>query len=251
MPNDNLSKQEINAVEDQGLSLKEIFHIIKKHLVAIILFIVAGVAAGIGYSYIEAPEYVASASLIAMPDQASNASTATEYNGMSMIAETFVSFVSENVVVNDVVDSLKGSYPDVTAKMVKSGMSVSNKNLIIKVSYYSDQPQKSIDFTNQIIDSVVKIANIEENGSPKYKLLAGNLQGLSDAEKATLNSHKLKNTAIAGAVGLVIAAAYTIIFELLDNSFRTEKEVETELDLPILSVIPFYNIDEESKKGGK
>ena len=129
MSNDNLTRQQINVVEDKGLSLKEIFHIIRKHIIAIALFVIAGIAGGIGYSFIEAPEYIASASLIAMPEK-TNTTTAAEYNGMSMIAETFVSFVSENVVVTKVKANLINDYPEVTEGMIRSGMSVSNKNLI-------------------------------------------------------------------------------------------------------------------------
>lgn len=261
MSNDNLTNQQINAVEDKGLSLKEIFHIIKKHFIAIALFIVAGIAGGIGYSIIEAPEYVANASLVAMPDSL-NTTNAAEYNGMSMIAETFVSFVSENVVLDMVVENLKPTYDDVTTREIKNGMSVSNTNLIIKVKYFCDEPQKAIDYTNAIVESVVEASQIKlddtivkdakGNDVPnyKYKLLAGNIQVVSNAKTATRNSHRMKDLAIGGAIGLVCAAAYTIIFELLDNSFRSEKEVETELDLPILAVVPFYNIEEETKKGG-
>lgn len=257
MAYDNLPNQQ-NSVEEKGISLKDIFHIIKKHWIAISVFILAGFGAGLGYSFVETKEYVANASLIAMPD-AIKTTTAAEYNGMSMIAETFVSFVSENVVINQVqknIAEIKDTnnepvYGTVSYKAIRSGMSVSNKNLIIKVSYYSPDPQKSIDFTNAIVDAVVQVANSTTNGVTNYKLLAGNLQSLSFAETAGLNSHRTKDALIGLAAGLVIAVIYTFLYELFDNSFKDEQEVERELGLPVLAVIPFYDIDKETaKKGG-
>lgn len=242
-------------VEEKSLSFKEILHIIRKHIFGIIVFVAVGVAAGVTYTILEAPEYVATATIMASPD-VMNTTTAAEYNGMSMLAETFVSFVKEDCVINEVVETIKPTYPEVTPGFIKSGLSVSNNNLIIKVSFSSDDPEKSVTFANAIVDGVVKISSIQdgidEKGNPiyKYKLLGGNLEDLSRAEKGLKKSHAIKNVGIGGAAGVVVAALYVIIFELLDNSFRSEEELEHELNLPILSTIPYYDLDEENQKGG-
>lgn len=248
--------RQANQVEEKSLSFKDILHIIRKHILGIIVFIALGVGAGVGYTVVEAPEYVATATVLASPEII-NTTTAAEYNGMSMLAETFVSFVKENAVINEVVENIKADYPEATARDVKAGMSVSNDNLIIKVTFSSDDPEKSVKYANAIVDGVVTISSLTEgndaSGNPiyKYKLLGGNLEGLSPAEKGVKKSHAIKNVGIGGAAGLVIAALYVVIFELLDNSFRSEEELEQELNLPILSTIPYYNFDDEEKKGGK
>lgn len=242
--------------EEKSLSFKDILHILRKHIIAIILFFVAGVGAGVGYTMVEAPEYVASATILASPDII-NTTTATEYNGMAMLSETFVSFVKENVVVNDAVNSLKAEYPEVNANMIKGGISASCDNLIIKVSYSSDNPEKSVKFANAMVESVITISNItegvDEKGQPvyKYRLLGGNLESLSPAEKGIKRSHTVKNVGIGAAIGVVLAALYVVLFELFDNSFRNEEELEQELNLPILSTIPSFTFDEDEKKGGK
>ena len=244
--------QQVEVQEEKSISLKDIFRIIKKHLIAICVFIALGIAGGFTFNALEAPEYVAPCSLMAMPETTSE-STSSAYNGMSMIANTFVSFISEDVVLNEAVEDLKVTYPDVTKKEIRNSLSVTNKNLIINVKYYASEGKKAQDYVKAVVDNAVEIANrVDTLGQPVYKLLYGNLQILSDNEAATRNSHTMKNVLIGGAIGLAVAILYTCIFELFDNSFKNSEDVEATLRLPILGSIPFYDIenDKSSKNGG-
>jgi len=54
------------------------------------------------------------------------------------------------------------------------------------------------------------------------------------------------------AVGLVGAVIYAWLKEALDNGFKSSDEVEKVLGIPVLSEIPFYDVESiRNKKGSK
>ncbi|HVS85875.1 MAG TPA: hypothetical protein VHD91_09600 [Gaiellaceae bacterium] len=56
-----------------------------------------------------------------------------------------------------------------------------------------------------------------------------------------LPSHIRRNTAIGGAIGLVIGLALAFLFEALDTRIRTSDAVEEQLGLPLLASLPAHH----------
>ena len=50
--------------------------------------------------------------------------------------------------------------------------------------------------------------------------------------------------------GIVVAAMYVLIGNMLDTTIKSAEEVEKEFKVPVLASIPLYNF-EPAKKGGK
>ncbi len=252
LENREMGVQEVQ-VEEEGITLKDIFLIIKKHFIAICLFIVVVTAGGFGYAVVKdkvSPTYKASSTMLVQLDDSSNTAITSQYSFANYIAETFVSFIGDDVVLDPVAKEY-----NYTVKTVKKNLTITQTSgtLILSLSYVDKDPDVAAKVLNSIMVSTETVSQSKDaDGNPKYKLLDNNIKTLSaaDASKATKTSSKLKITLIFAAVGVVLAAIYTILREVLDTTFRSSEDVEKELGAPVIAAIPDYEFDDE-KKGGK
>ena len=49
------------------------------------------------------------------------------------------------------------------------------------------------------------------------------------------------NIAIAFLLGLMVSVGLVFLLEYLDNTFKTKENLERELDIPVLGIIPLVN----------
>ena len=241
--------------ESRGLTFKDILYIIRKRWIAIVAFIVACTVAGFVWSKVETPIYSSTGTMLVSYESGTSTMT-QDYTFSNYISSTYVSFIKENLVMSKAADNVNDLYPDyeITTGVLKKNTSVSNANLIIKVSYSCEDPDKAQKIAQVIIDTAQQVANTTEledgNEKPVYHLLYDNLKVLSAAAKGVKVSHTLRNTALGFGAGVVLAFIYVLIRELSDNTFKSSEEIERVLNLPVLAGIPDYHFDDE-KKGGK
>ena len=242
--------------ESRGLTFKDILFIIRKHWIAIVAFIVCCTGAGFAWSKLEKPVYQSTGTML-VSYEGKNTTIAQDYTFSNYISSTYVSFIKENLVMQQAADNVKAAGIDTNMTMgaLKANTTVSNKDLIIKVTFASNDQEKAQKIAQVILDTAQEVANTteEEDGvtKPKYHLLYDNLKVMSDAGKGVKVSHTMRNTAIGLGAGVVLAFAYVVLRELFDNTFKSSEEVERMLGVPVLAGIPDYHFDDDNKKGGK
>jgi len=64
------------------------------------------------------------------------------------------------------------------------------------------------------------------------------------APQDPIKPNKKMNVLIAFMVGLMISVGLAFVLEFLDNTIKTNKDVEKILGLPVLGMIPDYRIDD-------
>lgn len=257
--------------EGRGLTFKDILFIIRKHWIAIIVFIFLGTAAGFTWTKVEQtvkPVYQSTGTMLVSYEGGKDTAITTEYNFSNYITTTYVAFIKEEAVLSKAAEKLNANSeikkPTVfTAGSLKSNLSVSAKSLILSVSYTARDADDAKTILQTIIDTASEVADSpkldeagnpildsEGNPEPKYKFLNGNLTPVSEAKKGKQVSNTLRNTVIGFGAGIVVAFLYVVLRELLDNKFKSSEEVERMLGVPVLAGIPDYHFDDE-KKGGK
>ena len=257
--------------EGRGLTFKDILFIIRKHWIAIIVFIFLGTAAGFTWTKVEQavkPVYQSTGTMLVSYDSGKDTQITTEYNFSNYITNTYVAFIKEEAVLSKAAEKLNENTElnkpiTFTAGSLKSNLSVSSNSLILTVSYTATDADDAKTILQTIIDTASEVADSpkldeagnpildsEGNPEPKYKFLNGNLTPVSEAKKGRQVSHTLRNTVIGFGAGVVIAFLYVVLRELLDNKFKSSEEVERMLGVPVLAGIPDYHFDDE-KKGGK
>ena len=69
----------------------------------------------------------------------------------------------------------------------------------------------------------------------------------AEANAVPSNINHMKDVVIFAFIGLVIAAVYVLIANMLDNTIKTEQDVEATTELLVLSSIPNYDVESKIK----
>ncbi|SPF49830.1 Chain length determinant family protein (fragment) [Candidatus Desulfosporosinus infrequens] len=64
-----------------------------------------------------------------------------------------------------------------------------------------------------------------------------------------MKPNKKLNVMIAFVVGLMAAVGLVFLLEYLDNTVKTSSDIEQLLEIPVLGVIPNYDMGKKGKKG--
>mgnify|MGYP003332589686 CR=1 FL=1 len=72
----------------------------------------------------------------------------------------------------------------------------------------------------------------------------------AEASENPCNINHIKDIAIFAFIGLVISAGYVLVANMLDNTIKTEVDVEA-AGLVVICNIPNYDAELKGKKGGK
>jgi len=264
-------EKQIVVEENRGLTFKDILFIIRKHWIAILIFIALGTGAGFTWTKVEQsvkPVYQSAGTMLVSYEGNKDTAITTEYNFSNYITNTYIAFIKEEAVLSKAAAKLKDNTTinkpmNFTSGLLRSNLSVSANSLILKVSYTASDKDDAKTIVQTIIDTASEVADspkldeqgnvvldAEGNPEPKYKFLNGNLTPVSEAKQGTQVSHTLRNTAIGLGAGVVAAFLYVLLRELFDNKFKSSEEIERMLGVPVLAGIPDYQFDDE-KKGGK
>lgn len=255
MENETNSLQVNN--EEEGLSLKDILHIVKRHIIAIVIFVVAFAALGFVYGKMQAPKYTSSTSLYVEYREDSNVGVTSQYTLSRYITETYVVFLTNDVVMDNAASKLASKGIEILPKQIKSNLTVSSSSdaLVINMKYVASDPSDAKIILNTIVDSLMEVTSqVETKIDPitnqevtqyKYTLLYNNIKKIGEAKDGVKSTSTMKNTLIFFAIGLVAAFVYVLLRELFDTRFKSFDEVEKTLGVPVLTGI----IDYEMKEG--
>ena len=238
--------------EEQGISFADILATIKKHLLAIILFLSISAVAGFVGAHVRdsiKPTYTANATIMVAYSN-TDAINQSAYSYSNSIAETVASFIKDDAVLTSVASDF-----NITTKDIRSNLTVNQKsgNLIISLSYNSEDREQAANVLNDIVLTAKNTADRVVENEPVHPFLYKNISLLTSADvnKVGKESHTFKYTAIAAALGVVLAFIYVFFFEMFNNSFKNREDVEKTLGVPLLGVVPHYEIDPNKQVGGK
>ena len=232
----------------EELDLKELFFMFWNKKLEIILITLMFVAVGIGYSYFFVkPEYTSTTSLVLAQSSSSGqtgdgAISATDLTMNSKLVSTYSELIKRKAILGQVCENL--NIPDSNIQELRGKIKVNSaKNTeIIEISVTNKDPNKAAAIANEIAkvfgEKIVETYNI----SNVYLL------DRAEANAVPSNINHMKDVVIFAFIGLVIAAVYVLIANMLDNTIKTEQDVEATTELLVLSSIPNYDVEIKSKR---
>lgn len=249
MDNQNIYNQKQVDEEESGITLKDIFYIIKKNIIVILSIIVAVLIVGSVYTFkIQKPVYQSSAEV--MVSASSSDIEGQNYSLASYLTNTFVAYFKSDLVLDEVVNKLNEQNITVTTGELKNNLDISivNDSLILELDYTSPSINNSKIILNTIIDTAIEITN-KENIS---ELLKDKIMVFSYGKDGQRVSKTMMNLALSLVIGVVIAFLYVLIKNAFDDTFKSKKDIEVVLNIPVIASIPHYELKEtkenESKK---
>ena len=244
-----MDEENNNLVEEsRGLTFKDILFIIRKHWIAIVAFLVTCTAGGFIWSKVETPTYQSTGTIMVSYESGNATAVNTEYSFANNLTNTVVGFIKTQTVLDKVSTQV-----NVPSDKLAANLSAKNStgNLLITVSYTSSNKEEAKKVLDAIMQTTIDVANERTaEDKPVYHMLSDNLNIVDKASDAKRVSHTLRNTAIGGGAGVVLAFLFVLIWELSDNTFKSTEEIERVLNIPVLAGIPDYHFNDE-KKGGK
>lgn len=232
----------------EELDLKELFFMFWNKKLEIILITLMFVAVGIGYPYFFVkPEYTSTTSLVLAQSSSSGqtgdgAISATDLTMNSKLVSTYSELIKRKAILGQVCENL--NIPDSNIQELRGKIKVNSaKNTeIIEISVTNKDPNIAAAIANEIAkvfgEKIVEIYNI----SNVYLL------DRAEANAVPSNINHMKDVVIFAFIGLVIAAVYVLIANMLDNTIKTEQDVEATTELLVLSSIPNYDVEIKSKR---
>lgn len=223
--------------EEIEIDLLELLYVLRKNIVTIILAAMIGTAVLGAYSFLIAkPVYESTAKLYIL-SQSTSITSFADIQISSSLAKDYEEMIFSRPVVMQVAKNLNLDYE---YEELKGMMSVSNPSdtRCLNIVCQNTDMQEAADIANEFATVAKRqISDIMDTDEPA---LYENAMANPDAIKPK----KLKNMVVGFMLGLIIACGVIIVRYMLNDSLKSEEDIEKFLGLNTLASIP----NEKSQK---
>lgn len=227
----------VDAEEYDTIDLLEVLGIVRQHILVVILVTVLAAAAGFGVSrFLMVPQYEASALMIVNTRQDATANvTSDQINSATKLVATYSIIIKSDTVLQQVINNLGLSltYQELQDRVTVSAV---DDTQVMQITVRSDNPE----WARQVCEQITQISPdviLESVEAGSVKLIS---QAATNPDPVSPNV--IRNTAVAGLLGLVLTLGVIILREMLDNKIKSEDDVRKYLELPVIGVIPDYEM---------
>ena len=227
-------------MNEETIELRELLEILlKRKLLIIIMTVLCTVAGGLYSMFLITPMYQSETTMMVngaknMTDIASSLDIGS-INLSQKLVVTYGEIVKSRIVLEQTIDSLKldMTYGQLLRKTTAQQVGGTE---ILKIAVQDEDPAQAAVIANKISDVFVKeVMRI---------LKVNNVETIDKAipiEKP-VNVKTALNTAIAMILGLMMGVFIAFVLEYMDNTIKTENDVQKYLDLPVLGLIPDHDM---------
>jgi capsular polysaccharide biosynthesis protein len=219
---------------EETISLKDLMETVRKRIFLILSITIIAVIASAAISFfVITPIYQTSTQLLvnqAKSDQA--VFNPAEIQTNLQLINTYNVIIKSPKILDKVNDNLKLGW---TTSELNSKITVQTEtdSQVVNLSVQDEDPYRAAKIANETAEvfqqEIPSIMNVD------------NVSVLSKAEigknQAPIKPQPLLNIAIALVVGLMVGVGIAFILEYLDNSLKTEQDIENYLGLPVLGTI--------------
>ena len=236
-------EEEQNELE---IDLTELLFIIRRKLWIVILSAVLfGAAALFGTKFLITPQYTSSSSLLVLTKETTLSSLADLQMG-SQLTNDYRVLILSRPVLQKVVDNLELEYD---YKRLKSKVSISNPSdtRILIISVEDENPKQAC----TIVDELAEVSSAYIGD--KMEVIPPKIIESGEVDEDPTSPNILKNTAVGIFLGLVISIGVIVIIAILDDTIKSEEDIEKYLNVTNLASIPDRKdyINKKSKKAKK
>ena len=225
-------------MEEQVISISEIIDAVKKRWKIIVLTtVLATVVSGIFSFFVISPTYEASTKIFIGKEGAeSEGYNSSDVSMYQNLIKTYSELIKTKDLVNKAIDN---SQYDLSVNNVLNGITVNTLTgtQILQISYQSKSPSIAKNMLESITNEfITKAEELVPNGNVKI------LESV-EIPKNPVAPNKTMNIAIAFILGMMVGFGIVFLLEYLDNTYKNKEQLEKDLDIPVLGVIPMSDLD--------
>lgn len=229
--------------EESTLDLREVFGILRERLVLIIIItlIFILVSATISIWVIE-PIYESKVSIVIgkYVSQKSEDYTDSDVVMYQKLIKTYGTIAKANDVALDAAEKMN---PDMSKEELESA--ATEIQMCTKVTPQADTQILEIKIESKNpLDTKKKVDALTEAFMAASKKIYpnGNVEIMDSAKipKSPIKPNKKLNIAIAFVLGLIVSVGIVFLLEYMDDTVKTENDIEKYLEIPVIGLIPHH-----------
>lgn len=237
--------QEPQNTDEIEIDLKEIFFVLLRKLGVIILVgAVMALAAMIFTQLFIEPTYVSTTKMYVLNRQNGDTLTNSDIQMSNYLTKDYADMIKSRTVTESVIAELDLG---ITHEQLldKISVSTSTDTRIVGISVTDEDPYRAAEIANAIRDT--SAAHIKT-------VMA--IEAVNIVDEANIPDEKagpsvMKNGVIAGVLGCFIAVVVIIILYVMNDTIKTQDDIEHYLGLSTLGMIPLSEHDRKQKKKKK
>lgn len=233
----------------EDLDLKELFEMFWSRKIYIILIVLIFFLIGCIYSYLfVAPDYKSETSLLLVKQDSTTSSsegvTTTDLTLNQKLVSTYSELIKSEIVLGKVIENLGIEISEETLKKSITVSSVKDTELI-KISVVNEKPENAKLIASEIVTVFT------EEVKRIYKIDNVNVIGEAKVPENPYNINHIKDLVIFVFIGIIVAAVYVLIANMLDTTVKGKDDLEKKVGLSLLTEIPLCDFTNERKLSGK
>jgi capsular polysaccharide biosynthesis protein len=226
-------------VSSQELDLRDYFRIVRKRMWLITIIVVVAVAAAGVYSlYIKDPVYEASTKIIVNRTQAQAEASQIDLNQINTNIQ-MINTYKEIIKTPAILDLVSESYPQfgLTPEELGKKINVSsvNNTLVMTLVVRDTSYERAAEIANAVsiifkqeIPSIFNVENVSILNEAKVNPIPA---------PSPVEPNVVMNVAIAFVVALMLGLGLSFLMEYMDDTLKSEQDIEQVLGLPTLAMI--------------
>ena len=228
---DNTQTQLDDEIE---IDLWELFQILLKNWLWILLSTLGCAILGLLITmFLITPKYRAEATMIVNTRQDQTATvTNDQITSAQKLVDTYSIIIRSRRVVDPIMDKLniEADYESFVKNIIVESV---NDTQVMSIQVENKDPEIALQVVQEIVDRApgAIISTVE----------AGSVNVVSEPyvnSEVPVSPSKLKNTAIAAFIGLFISSGAFLLIAFLDNTFKSEEDIQKQLGLVTIGIIP-------------
>ncbi|MCM3216416.1 Wzz/FepE/Etk N-terminal domain-containing protein [Niallia taxi] len=233
---------------EETISLKELFQTLRKRMFLIFsITLIAMILSGLVSYFVLTPEYKSSTQILvnqSKTDESTFYNTNEVQTNIQLIS-TYSVILKSAAILNAVKNDLNLNM-SVSALNNKLTVESAQNSQIMTVSVTDSDPKLALEIANKTAEvfeeeikkimsvdnvTILPLADDQENQSP-------------------ISPNPPLNIVIAAVIGLVIGVGLAFLLDYLDNTIKTEQDIEKLLELPVLGAITTIDENFDAKQKG-
>ena len=223
----------MNEMEEQVISLSEIFEAIKKRWIMIVaITLTATIISGVLSFFVIDPVYETSTKVFIGKEESDEVAYNT--NDIQMYQKLLKTY-AEAIKTKDLVGR---AISDLTYDLEISGVLDSitvdaiADTQILQIRYKGKEAKEAVDVLKSITSEFITTS--------KELVPNGNVRIIEEVEypEYPVSPNKKMNVAIAFLLGIMVSVGLVFLLEYLDNTYKNKDQLEKELGIPVLGAIP-------------
>ncbi|MFR2067108.1 YveK family protein [Clostridium sp.] len=224
-------------MEEQVISLSEIFEALKKRWIMIAtITIIATIISGILSFFVIKPTYETSTKVFIGKEESNlEGYNSNDIQMYQKLLQTYAEAVKTNEVIKAAIENTSSSLSVSDVKSYLTVIPISDTQ-ILQIKYQNGDPSEAKEILENITNQFVILA--------KELVTNGNVKVIEEVQlpQNPVAPNKKMNIAIAFLLGLMVSVGIVFLLEYLDSTYKNKDQLERDLDIPVIGVIPDTNL---------